>query len=87
MVRPPRRQSVPISPLPIAMLVLIVVAGAIAVLTFILPKMEGPRDAQETEIDTNVAPACENACQNCVSKDYDARCLDRCRFGFKPYCD
>jgi len=87
MVRPPRKQSIPISPLPIAMLVFIVLAGAIAVLAFGLSKTEAPREAQETEIDTNLATACGNTCQNCSSKDYDARCFDRCRFGFKPYCD
>jgi hypothetical protein len=34
-----------------------------------------------------VATTCENTCRTCVSKEYDARCFDRCRFGFKPYCD
>src|SRR5262245_29220651 len=87
MVEPPRRQSTPIPSLPIAVLTLILVASAIAVLTLALPKMGEPRGVQETEIDTSLATTCEDACRACLSKEYDARCFDRCRFGFKPYCD
>jgi hypothetical protein len=87
MTGPPRRQSTSISALRIAVLVLLLVAGTIAVLSFVLSKMQAPPETQETGTDTNLAPRCENVCRNCVSEDYDARCFDRCRFGFKPYCD
>jgi hypothetical protein len=87
MANPLRKQSIPISSLPIAILVLILVASTIAVLTFALSKMQAPKEAQETKIDTNLATTCQNACRDCSSKEYDVRCFDRCRFGFKPYCD
>jgi hypothetical protein len=87
MVGPPRKQSIPVSALPIAVLVLLLVAGAIAVLSFALSKMQAPQEVQETGIDTNLAATCEAACRDCISQDYEARCFDRCRFGYKPYCD
>jgi hypothetical protein len=65
----------------------ILVAGAIAVLTFAWRQVQMPQGTQEPEIHTNVEGTCDNACRGCVSKEYDARCFDRCRFGFKPYCD
>jgi len=52
MVGPPRKQSIPVSALPIAVLVLMLVAGAIAVLSFALSRMQAPQEAQETGIDT-----------------------------------
>ena len=85
MVGPSRKQSIPVSALPIAMLVLLLVAGAIAVLSFALSKMQAPQE--ETGIDTNLPATCEAACRDCISQDYEARCFDRCRFGYKPYCD
>jgi hypothetical protein len=87
MVGPPRKQSIPLSALPIAVLVLMLVAGTIAVLSFALSKMQAPQEAQETGTDTSLAARCEAACRDCISNDYEARCFDRCRFGFKPYCD
>jgi hypothetical protein len=84
---PPSKQPIPISALPIAVLVLLLVAGTIAVLSFALSKMQAPQEAQEPGIDTNAAVTCKAACRDCFSQDYDARCFDRCRFGFKPYCD
>jgi hypothetical protein len=87
MAAPSRKQSVSIPALPIAILVLVLVASTIAVLTVILPKMQRPQETEETRIDTDLAITCQNACSDCSSKEYDARCFDRCRFGFKPYCD
>jgi hypothetical protein len=87
MTGPPRRQSNPISALRIAVLVLLLVAGTIAVLSFVVSKRQAPPQTQESGTDTNLTANCENACRNCVSEDYDARCFDRCRFGFRPYCD
>jgi len=68
-------------------LLFILAAGAIAVLTFAWRQVQTPQEAQEPEIHTNVEGTCDNACLGCVSKEYDARCFDRCRFDFKPYCD
>jgi hypothetical protein len=71
-------------------LLFILAAGAIAVLTFAWRQVQipqVPQAPQEPDIHTNVEGTCDNACHGCVSKEYDARCFDRCRFGFKPYCD
>jgi len=87
MAKPPRKQSIPISSLPVAIIVLFLVASTIAVLAFAVSKLQTPQEAQETKIDTNLATTCQNACRDCSSKEYDARCFDRCRFGFKPYSD
>ena len=87
MAQPPRNQSIPVSPVRTALIVLFVIAAAIIVMTFVLSKTQVPVEPQETRIDPNIATTCENACRGCFSKDYDARCFDRCRFGLKPYCD
>jgi hypothetical protein len=31
--------------------------------------------------------SCTQSCGTCKSRDYDARCTDRCKFNLKPYCD
>lgn len=87
MVGPPRKRSIPVSALPIAVLVLMLVAGTIAVLSFALSKMQAPQEAHETGIDSNLAATCASACRDCISQDYEARCFDRCKFGYKPFCD
>ena len=90
MPQPPRNQSTPISPVRTALIILFLFAAAIVVTTFALSKLQGPSapsEPQETRIDPDLVTSCENSCRGCVSKEYDARCSDRCRFGFKPYCD
>jgi len=88
MPEPSQRQPPAPSPVRIALIILLVIAAAITFTAFILSKIQAPPEepAQSTS-DTNLTTKCENACRGCVSKEYDARCFDRCRFGFKPYCD
>jgi hypothetical protein len=87
MKEPPRNQSIPVSPVRTALTILFLMAAAIIATTFVLSKMQAPADSPGTEIDPNLATTCQDACRGCVSKEYDARCVDRCRFSFKPYCD
>jgi hypothetical protein len=86
---PEPSQSEPPAPSPvrIALIILFVIAAAITITAFILSKMQAPQEPAPSTTDTNLTTTCENACRACVSKEYDARCFDRCRFGFKPYCD
>ena len=87
MAEPPPDQPLPLSPVRTALIILFVMAAAIFVITFVLSKTQAPVESEETRIDPNLATTCENSCRGCLSKEYDARCLDRCRFGLKPYCD
>ena len=87
MTEPPRKQSVAISAVAIAILILLLVASTIAVLTFTFSKVQAPQEGQEIGVNADFAVTCRSACRDCSSKEYDARCFDRCRFGFKPYCD
>jgi hypothetical protein len=87
MPEPSQKQALPPSPVRIALIILFIVAAAITVIAFILSKLQTPDAPAQSTIDTNLTATCQNACRACVSKEYDARCFDRCRFGFKPYCD
>ena len=82
----PSQKQAP-SPVRIALIILFVMAAAITLTAFILSRMQTPEEPAQPTTDTSLTKTCENACRGCVSKEYDARCFDRCRFGFKPYCD
>ena len=87
MPKPSQKEALPPSPVRIGLIIFFVIAAAITFTAFILSKMQTAEETAQSTIDTNVATTCENTCRACVPKEYDARCFDRCRFGFKPYCD
>lgn len=37
--------------------------------------------------ETALTEHCAKFCNNCSAKDYKSRCIDRCKFDIKPFCD
>ena len=62
----------------------------IAVIVWMLTQKED-EPGLETSLPTvqpeQPSASCAQACATCKGIDYDARCTDRCKFNFKPYCD
>jgi hypothetical protein len=45
------------------------------------------REDRPTRESFGPSAICLQACQGCNSRDYENRCVDRCKFDLKPFCD
>jgi len=62
----------------------------IAVIVWMLTQKEdeqGLETSTPTVQSEQPSASCAQSCATCKGIDYEARCTDRCKFNFKPYCD
>jgi hypothetical protein len=70
-------------------LIVAIVIGIAVVVWILTQKEDEPRLETSTPTGQSEQPSasCAQSCATCKGIDYEARCTDRCKFNFKPYCD
>jgi hypothetical protein len=72
-----------------ASLIVAILIGIAAVVWVLTQKKDEPGLVTSTPTVQSEQPSasCAQSCATCKATDYEARCTDRCKFNFRPYCD